>query len=143
MRLILDTSILVALRRGDAMARRALEARRDRVEEVGMSRLTEYELRLGANFLWTKYNDARELAWLDEILDWLAVYEIDGDVVRIAAEVQAEALTKGRPLPEMGLLVALSARSGSELLTLDEDQLRMREVLKARGVTVEGPSTEP
>lgn len=143
MRLILDTSILVALRRGDAMARRALEARRDRVEEVGMSRLTEYELRLGANFLWTKYNDARELAWLDEILDWLAVYEIDGDVVRIAAEVQAEALTKGRPLPEMDLLVALSARSGSELLTLDEDQLRMREVLKARGVTVEAPSTEP
>ena len=94
---------------------------------------------LGANFLWKKYNDARESAWLDEALDWLTIYEVDGEVVRRAAEIQAEALTKGKPLPEMDLLVALSAKSGSELLTFDHDQLKMREMLKAEGVTVETP----
>ena len=139
MRLILDTSLLVGLRRGDAKAQRALTERRDKADEVGISRLTEYELLLGANFLWKKYNDARESAWLDEALDWLTIYEVDGEVVRRAAEIQAEALTKGKPLPEMDLLVALSAKSGSELLTFDHDQLKMREMLKAQGVTVETP----
>jgi len=139
LRIILDTSLLVSLRRGDPAAQNALRERREKAEEVGISRLTEYELLLGANFLWKKYNDARESAWLDEALDWLIIYEVDGDVVRTAAEVQAEALTRGKPLPEMDLLVALSAKSGSELLTLDADQLKMREVLKSRGVTVEAP----
>jgi len=139
LRLILDTSLLVGLRRGDAKAQRALTERRDKADEVGISRLTEYELLLGANFLWKKYNDARESAWLDEALDWLTIYEVDGEVVRRAAEIQAEALTKGKPLPEMDLLVALSAKSGSELLTFDHDQLKMREMLKAQGVTVETP----
>jgi len=139
LRLILDTSLLVGLRRGDAKAQRALTERRDKADEVGISRLTEYELFLGANFLWKKYNDARESAWLDEALDWLTIYEVDGEVVRRAAEIQAEALTKGKPLPEMDLLVALSAKSGSELLTFDHDQLKMREMLKAEGATVETP----
>ncbi len=137
MRLILDTSMLVALRKGDPRAQRALKERRESADEIGVSRLTEYELRLGASYLWKKYGDARESAWLDDALDWLTIYEIDGEVVRKAAEVQAEALIGGEPLPEMDLLVALSAKPGSQLLTLDDDQLRMKERLKANGVLVE------
>jgi predicted nucleic acid-binding protein len=138
-KLILDTSFLVALRRGDPEAQDALMARRSQADELGISRLTEYELRLGANYLWKKHGDARESAWLDEVLDWLTLYEVDEDVVRNAADVQAEALLRGEPLPEMDLLVALSAKSGSELLTLDDDQLKMGGRLKAKGVTVAAP----
>ena len=139
MRLILDTSFLIALRKGDSKVQDTLKARRSEADELGISRLTEYELLLGANYLWKKHGDAREAAWLDEAMDWLAVYEVDGEVVRNAAEVQAEALLKGEPLAEMDLLVALSAKSGSELLTLDDDQLKMSARLKAKGVTVTGP----
>jgi predicted nucleic acid-binding protein len=139
LRLILDTSLLISLRRGDPEAQLALKGRRDKADEVGISRLTEYELLLGANFLWKKYGEAGESAWLGEALDWLTIYEIDEDVIRSAADAQAEALAMGKPLPEMDLLVALSAKSGSELLTLDEDQLKMKELLKSKGVTVEAP----
>ncbi len=136
MRLILDTSFLIALRRGNSKAQDALKMRRSEADELGISRLTEYELLLGANYLWKKHGDARESAWLEEAMDWLTVYEVDGEVVRNAAEVQADALLSGEPLAEMDLLVALSAKSGSELLTFDEDQLKMSARLKAKGVLV-------
>jgi predicted nucleic acid-binding protein len=139
LRLILDTSVVIALRRGDPAVLNAMAQRRDRAEEVGISRLTEYELLLGAEFLWKKYGDAREMTWLKDALDWVAVYEVDGEVVRDAAEAQTDALGNGRPVPEMDLLVALSAKSGSELLTLDEDQLAMSESLNSKGVAVARP----
>ena len=41
-----------------------------------MSRFTEYELKLGANHLWKMYGDAREVAWLEGIFDWLTVYHM-------------------------------------------------------------------
>ncbi len=139
MRLILDTSVLVALRRGDPGVQAALKRRKNQAEEVGVSRLTEYELKLGANQLWKKYGDARELAWLEGLFDWLTVYEIDEDVVRAAADLQADALGAGEPFSDMDLLIALSAKLGSELLTLDKDQSNMKEKLKAKGVTVSVP----
>jgi len=139
LKLVLDTSILVALRRGDSEVQRALKDRRAYVEELGASRLTEYELKLGGNYLWKKHGDARELAWLDEIFSWLRVYEIDEEVVSNAADVQGQALRSGKPFPDMDLLIALSGKSGSELLTLDEDQLKMKESLKAKGVAVRSP----
>ncbi len=127
------------MRRGDPGVQAALEKRKNQAEEVGVSRLTEYELKLGANHLWKKYGDARELAWLEGIFDWLTVYEIDEDVVREAADLQADALGGGEPFPDMDLLIALSAKSGSELLTLDRDQSNMKGKLKAKGVTVSVP----
>jgi len=105
-------------------------------DEIGISRLTEYEMRLGAGYLWRKHGDARETAWLEEAMDWLKVYEVSRQVVEDAAELQAQALMEGTPLPEMDLLVALSAGSGSELLTLDEDQVKMKERLGSKGVAV-------
>ena len=138
MRFILDTSFLVALRKGNSKARRALENRRGEANELGVSRITQYELELGGNYLWKKYGDARELAWLDDIFRWLDIYEIDEEVVHNAAEVQAVALTKGKPFPDIDLLIALSAKSGSELLTLDENHLKMRDSLKSKGIIVSG-----
>ena len=120
------------------MARRALENRRGEANELGVSRITQYELELGGNYLWKKYGEARELAWLDDIFSWLNIYEIDEEVVHNTAEVQADALTKGKPFPDIDLLIALSAKSGSELLTLDENHMKMRDSLKSKGITVSG-----
>jgi predicted nucleic acid-binding protein len=139
LRLVVDTSVLIGLRNGDAAVRRALEERRHSADEVGMSRLTQYELLLGAEFLWKKYGDAREVAWLDGISDWLSVYEADAEVVKTAAAVQAEALLGGSPVPDMDVFIAVSGKAGSELLTTDEDQLAMKDALESRGITVSQP----
>ena len=136
MRIILDTSALIALRRKDAKVERALKTLRDTAEEIGISRLTEYGLRLGGNYLWKKYWEARELAWLDEILDWLTIYDVDEGVVRDAVEVRAERLSKGKHFLDLDLLIALSEKSGSELVTFDEDQEKMKDTLKRKGVSI-------
>ncbi|MEM1583856.1 MAG: hypothetical protein QXF28_02550 [Nitrososphaerota archaeon] len=70
MRLLIDTSFLIALKKGDLKARKTLESLKDKVEDIGISRLTEYYLMVGALYLWRKYGYARELAWLDEALKW-------------------------------------------------------------------------
>jgi predicted nucleic acid-binding protein len=127
---------VIALRKGDRRVLSALRGRRNTTEEVGISRLSHYELLLGGTYLWESYHDARELAWLEEVLSWLAVYEVDADVVKAAAELQAKALRRGEPLADVDLLIALSAKSGSELLTLDDDQLKMAGALRSKGVNI-------
>jgi len=42
----------------------------------------------------------------------------------------------GDPVPYVGLLIALSAKRGSELITLDQNQSEVSEILKSKGVAV-------
>jgi predicted nucleic acid-binding protein len=139
MRLLLDTTILIAWRKRDTRIEQAIRERRERAEEIGISRLTELELREGAMYLWKKHEDAKELAWIDDILEWLKIYEIDEDTIRNASDVQGEALVKGNPFPDMDLLIALSAKAGSELLTTDTNQLKMVNALRKKGIRVTSP----
>ena len=133
---MLDTSALIALRKEDTKVKKALSDRRGTADDVGLSRLSEYELRVGGEYLWKKYGDAREVAWLEDALSWLKVYEVDEEVVADAADVQARRTQEGDPVPDMDLLVALSAKRDSDLITLDEDQSGMGEALQSKGVTV-------
>jgi len=86
-----------------------------------------------------KHGDARELTWLDEVLQWLSIYEIDDKMIQDACDVQSQALISGAPFPDMDLMIAPSAKSGSELLTLDANQLKMIEILKKREIRVSAP----
>lgn len=136
MRLLLDTSFLIALKKGDLKARKILESLRDKVEDVGISRLTQYELMVGAFYLWRKYGDARELTWLDELLKWLTIYEVDDEVVRLASKIKAETILKGEIVYDIDLIIAVSGKSGSALLTVDNDQLKLKNNLESIGITV-------
>ena len=136
MKVILDTSALIALRKDNARVKKALSDRREKADDVGLSRLSEYELRVGGEYLWKKHGDAREVVWLEDALSWLKVYEVDEEVVADAADVQARCMEDGNPVPDMDLLVALSAKRGSDLITLDEDHSEMRDALQSKGVTV-------
>ncbi|MGQ9469861.1 MAG: type II toxin-antitoxin system VapC family toxin [Nitrososphaerales archaeon] len=136
MRLLLDTSFLIALRKGDHKVAEVFEAKKGEAEDVGISRLSQYELLVGASYLWKKHGDVREYLWMEETLRWLTIYELDGDVVRMAAEAKCEALLRGEDVPDMDLLIALSAKAGSELLTLDEDHARLKGYLNEKGVRV-------
>lgn len=136
MRLLLDTSFLVALKKGDLEARKTLESIKDKIEDVGISRLTEYELMVGAFYLWRNYGDARELAWLDEALKWLTIYEIDSEVIRLASKIKAETMVSGETIYDIDLLIAVSGKSGSALITLDKNQLKLKDYLKDIGIMV-------
>jgi len=48
LKVIVDTSALIALRKEDSRVKKALVDRRGKVDAIGMSRLSEYELRVGA-----------------------------------------------------------------------------------------------
>lgn len=136
MKLLLDTSFLIALKKGDSAALKLLNEKRDIATEVGISRLTQYELLVGALYLWKKYGDIRELAWVEEALTWLKVFEIDDEVIKVAAEIKAKAVSEGKALPDMNLLIAVSGKQGTELLTLDEDQIKSSKDLEVKGIRV-------
>jgi len=139
LKLILDTSFLIALKRGDKAARRLLEERRGRAEDIGISRLSQYELLVGALYMVKKYGDVRELAWINEALRWLTIYEVEKDVIETAARVKSESILKGEDLPDLDLLIALSGKENSELLTLDEDQIKMAKYLAKYKIIVSHP----
>ncbi|MEM0232882.1 MAG: type II toxin-antitoxin system VapC family toxin [Nitrososphaerota archaeon] len=112
MKLLIDTSFLIALRKGDLKARKTLESLKDKIEDIGISRLTEYELMVGAFYLWKKYGDARELAWLNEVLKWLTIYEVDEEVIKLDSKIKSEALLNGEreTIYDIDLLIAVSGK---------------------------------
>ncbi|MEM4006564.1 MAG: type II toxin-antitoxin system VapC family toxin [Nitrososphaerota archaeon] len=112
MKLLINTSFLIALRKGDLKARKTLESLKDKIEDIGISRLTEYELMVGAFYLWKKYGDARELAWLNEVLKWLTIYEVDEEVIKLDSKIKSEALLNGEreTIYDIDLLIAVSGK---------------------------------
>ncbi|MCF8884333.1 MAG: type II toxin-antitoxin system VapC family toxin [Aigarchaeota archaeon] len=115
-----------------------LESLKDKIEDIGISRLTEYELMVGAFYLWKKYGNARELAWLDEVLKWLTIYEVDEEVIKLASKIKSEALLNGEreTIYDIDLLIAVSGKSGSALLTLDKNQFKLKNYLENIGITI-------
>ncbi len=132
MRLLLDTSFLLELRRGkfDGLLRKESED----VGDVGISILSLYELLVGAYHL-RERGDYRELLWVDSLLRWVSIYPLDEEGVRVAAQLKASSLIRGETYPDMDLLIATSVRP-SKLLTCDEDHRRMGKDLEEYGVKV-------
>lgn len=100
-----------------------------------MSSLTKYEL-VGAYYLWLRRRDAVEKAWVEDPFAWHTVCELSEEAIKRAAEIRAEALSRGLSLPDMDLLIASTAEPPVELLTFDGDHEKMREFLKSRGIEV-------
>lgn len=136
MKLLLDTSFLIALKKGEIQARKILESLKDSVEDVGVSRLTEYELMVGALYMWKKYGDAKELAWIDEALKWLTIYEVDEETIKLASQIRAETMLKGEVFHDIDLLIAVSGKSGSALLTFDKEQTKLKDYLEKLGIRI-------
>jgi predicted nucleic acid-binding protein len=52
LKVILDTSFLIELKKGNKKAVEALEERKEECEDIIVSSLTVYELLVGANYVW-------------------------------------------------------------------------------------------
>ncbi|RLE83610.1 MAG: hypothetical protein DRJ39_04585 [Thermoprotei archaeon] len=136
MKLLLDTSFILELKKKNEMAIDALRRESEEAEDILVSSLTEYELLVGAYYLWLKKRDAGEKIWLDNLLTWLTVRELDERAIKRAAEIRAEALMEGVVLPDMDLLIAVTAEPPAKLLTFDEDHEKMKNLLEKKGVKV-------
>ena len=133
MKLLLDTSFILELKKKNEMAIDALRRESEEAEDILISSLTEYELLVGAYYLWLKKRDAGEKIWLDNLLTWLTVRELDERAIKRAAEIRAKALMEDVVLPDMDLLIA---EPPAKLLTFDEDHEKMKNLLEKKGVKV-------
>ncbi len=136
MKLLLDTSFILELKKGNQKAREALLQERDGASDVVMSVLSLYELYIGALYVWLKKGSMRELVWLEELLKWVSLCSPDRQTIEIASKIQARAMLDGKKFPDMDLLIAVSAGSHTTLLTADRDHLEMSKYLKEYGVEV-------
>ena len=94
-----------------------MEKIKDRCEDVLVSSLTVYELLVGANYVWKKYGDAREMLKVQDMLKFLTEVEVGSEVVRRAAETKAELMVRGKDAPDIDILIACS--DDAEILTFD------------------------
>ncbi|MEM1523446.1 MAG: type II toxin-antitoxin system VapC family toxin [Thermofilaceae archaeon] len=136
MKLLLDTSFIIELRRGSKTAESKLRELADIASDVGISALSLYELHLGASLYFLRTGSTSELAWLESFLSWVSVYPVTRSSAEAAARIKAEAMTKGLNLPDIDLLIATSAGPGTLLLTFDSDHEAARQYLSRYDVKV-------
>ena len=127
MKLLLDTSFLIELKRENKNALRALEERKEACEDLMVSEITIYELTVGAKFVWKKHGDAKELIKIREMLKALTRVPVDEEVVERASEVKSSLMLKGIDVPDIDILIA-SSDPECEILTFDRDFERLKEV---------------
>ncbi len=120
MKVLLDTSFLIELKKGNEEAVNTLEKRKERCEDLLVSSLTVYELLVGANYVFKKYGIMKELMVINEILKPLTLVSIDSDAVRRASAIKADVMLKGLDVPDMDILIACSDED-AEILTFDKD----------------------
>ncbi len=135
MRLILDTSFLIELKKGNKHVKETLRRESKNASDVGISILTLYELSVGAQYLRLKKGDYREGIWLSNLLDWLTVYKLSEEGVRLAAKLRAKEMISGESIPDMDLLIATTVPE-AKLLSCDEDHAKLSSSLEKEGIEV-------
>ena len=127
MKVILDTSYLIELKRGNKKAVEALEERKEECEDIIVSSLTAYELFVGANYIWKKHGNTNEMVIINDMLKPLTVVPVDLDVVKRASSVKAELMLGGMDVPDLDVLIACSDED-AEILTFDKDFNPLKEL---------------
>ncbi|MEM2162790.1 MAG: type II toxin-antitoxin system VapC family toxin [Candidatus Nitrosocaldus sp.] len=129
MRLILDTSFLIELKRGNPATRKILEERMEECEDIVISAITAYELLVGAYYTFKRYGDARDIIAIDDMLSALTISPVDFGIAKRAAGIKAELKLKGSSIPDIDIIIAStdSDKSG-EILTFDEDFIRLKDL---------------
>jgi len=127
LKIILDTSFLIEIKKGNKMAVDALEERKEECEDIIVSSLTVYELLVGANYVWKKHGNAKEMMIIKDMLKPLTVVPVVLDVVKSASSVKAELMLRGMEVPDLDILIACSDED-AEILTFDKDLNPLKEL---------------
>ncbi len=124
--MILDTSLLIELKRSNKLAVKVLEERKKTSEDILVSSLTIFELLSGAHYLIKKYKNTTELKIIQNMLQILTEAIIDSKVTWKAAETRAELMIRETSVPDIDLLIACSEEA--EILTFDKDFEPLKEL---------------
>ncbi|MCS7122117.1 MAG: type II toxin-antitoxin system VapC family toxin [Archaeoglobaceae archaeon] len=119
MKILLDTSFLIELKKGNEKAVKVLKELSEKCEDLLVSTLTVYELLSGANYLWKKFGNARDLLIIQEMLKSLTIVPFEFENARKASEVRAELMLRGLNVPDVDVLIACS--EDAKILTFDKD----------------------
>lgn len=125
MKILLDTSFLIELKKGNKNALNILIDRKKKAQDVLVSSLTIYELLSGAHYILKKHDDIKELKQIQEMLQNLTEAIIDIKVIWKAAELKADLLVAGIVVPDIDIIIACSEEA--EILTYDKDFERLIE----------------
>jgi tRNA(fMet)-specific endonuclease VapC len=119
--IILDTSILVAVERGQHSLAQLLEPFAD--EPTGIAAITASELLHGVYRAKDAGVRARRAAVIERLLARIPVYEFGLVEARRHAELNAELRAKGEPIGAHDLLIAATAVARGDLLcTMNESE---------------------
>ncbi|MCS7119407.1 MAG: type II toxin-antitoxin system VapC family toxin [Archaeoglobaceae archaeon] len=118
MKVLLDTSFLIELKKGNEKAVKVLKELSD-CEDLLISTLTVYELFCGAKYLWKKFGNAKDFLIIQEMLKSLTIVPFELESAMKASEVRAELMLKGLNVPDIDVLIACS--ENAKILTFDKD----------------------
>jgi len=136
LKLVLDTSFLLELRKGNETAAEILRDEKKEATDISISVLTLYELLIGSEYLWLKRRDLSERIWVEKLLKWVSIIKLNEQIVKRASKVRARAMLEGKMFPDLDLLIALSSEVPAKLITADDDHLEMKEYLEKEGIEV-------
>ena len=124
--MILDTSVLVDLLRGDEVVQERIRACEEAGEPLKTTAITAFELYLGA------YRSSRieeNLALVSSLLNSLEVLVFDRRAGGIAARIMADLMERGEALDVRDVFIAaIAIRDSDKLATRDKDFTRVREL---------------
>ena len=130
MALLIDTSILVELERGDALSPPELES-----EEVHLSAISASELLHGVERASSATRRARREAFVERVLDSVPVLAFDLEVARVHARVWADLSRRGAMIGGHDLIIAATAlRHDLAVVTRNRGEFARVEGLDVRGL---------
>jgi len=119
--LILDTSILVDLLRGDETVQERIRAYEEAGEPLRTTAITAFELYFGA---YRSSHVKENLALVKSLLSSLEVLAFD-EAGEITARIMADLMERGKPLDVRDIFIAaITMRMDEKLATRDKDFMR-------------------
>ena len=124
--MILDTSVLVALLRGDEDIVEKIRKCEEEREDLKTTSITAFELYYGA-FKSSRAEENLEL--VSKLLKSLEVLGFDVEASRIAGSLLADLTRRGEPLEMRDLFIAaIALKTDDKIATRDKDFLRVEKL---------------
>lgn len=120
MKVLLDTSFLIQLKKKNPIAESELKKCKDIAEDIIISSLTIYELLAGAHYVYKKHETMKEMKQVELITKFLTQVPVDSEIAWRAAETRADLQLKGQIIPDIDLIIACTEEN-IRILTFDSD----------------------
>jgi predicted nucleic acid-binding protein len=120
MKVLLDTSFLIQLKKKNPIAESELKKCKDIAEDIIISSITIYELLAGAHYVYKKHGTMKEMKQVELMTKFLTQVPVDSEIAWRAAKTRADLQLKGQIIPDIDLIIACTEEN-IRILTFDSD----------------------